>query len=167
MHRVGPYHHARYQALGELIELVILETRPDSQEYPWEERQEARSYERLSLSFDSNQKPSATKMWKAIHKILDKTKPNRIFTTGWADSEYFFAWLWAKQRRVPVFFACDSTNEDYTRSKWKEYLKGFWVNRFDGALVAGSRSKVYLTTLGWSAQKNDATLGCSGQRLFQ
>ena len=37
LHRVGPYHHARFQAAAKVIQppLLVLQTRPNSQEYPW------------------------------------------------------------------------------------------------------------------------------------
>ena len=37
LHRIGPYHHARFQQLPSLIvAIVVLETRPQSCEYPWQ-----------------------------------------------------------------------------------------------------------------------------------
>ena len=37
LHRVGPYHHARFQVAAAALKcpLLVLQTRPQSQEYPW------------------------------------------------------------------------------------------------------------------------------------
>ena len=37
LHRVGPYHHARFQAAAAALKcpLLVLQTRPQSKEYPW------------------------------------------------------------------------------------------------------------------------------------
>ncbi|HHG2222848.1 TPA: glycosyl transferase family 1, partial [Synechococcus sp. WH 5701] len=35
LHRIGPYHHARFQYAAHEQKLHVLETRPQSQEYPW------------------------------------------------------------------------------------------------------------------------------------
>ncbi len=34
LHRIGPYHNARFQAALAHLDLEVLETRPHSQEYP-------------------------------------------------------------------------------------------------------------------------------------
>ena len=36
LHRVGPYHHVRFEAASRSLELQVLETRPQSAEYPWQ-----------------------------------------------------------------------------------------------------------------------------------
>ena len=51
LHRVGPYHHARFQAAASALAcpLVVLQTRPQSQEYPWSFVAEGAGYTLLSL----------------------------------------------------------------------------------------------------------------------
>ena len=51
VHRVGPYHHARFQAAAAALQcpLLVLQTRPQSQEYPWTFVVERANYTLLSL----------------------------------------------------------------------------------------------------------------------
>ena len=51
LHRVGPYHHARFQAAAEALQqpLLVLQTRPQSQEYPWNFTVDHAAYTLLSL----------------------------------------------------------------------------------------------------------------------
>ena len=51
LHRVGPYHHARFQAAATALPcpLLVLQTRPQSQEYPWSFVVEGAAYTLSSL----------------------------------------------------------------------------------------------------------------------
>ncbi|MDI4238202.1 glycosyltransferase [Bradyrhizobium sp. Arg237L] len=56
--------------------------------------------------------------------------------------------LFARVNGVPIFFMSDSKADDQRRSSWSERIKSGLLRLFDGALVAGSRHRVYFRSLG-------------------
>lgn len=152
LRRVGPYHDARFAAAGRRLDLVALETRPGSQEYPWTTLPEARTY-RLA-SFRRAAVPEdglrGKDLVREVTRALEVNQPTVVATAGWADPEYHLALRWCHRRGVPVVVMSDSTYEDEPRRGWRELVKGMVVRNFAAAVAAGDRSRNYLAQLGFA-----------------
>ena len=156
LHRVGPYHHARFQAAAKALQppLLVLQTRPNSQEYPWSFSVEGAAYTLLSLSggLDPEQDPPTPLLWKQLSALLDEHQPAVIVSVGWADQAYLSLLALSQQRKIPLVVVSDSCREDSPRSSLKEWLKRQLLRGYSSALVAGSRSRNYIVQLGIEAE---------------
>ena len=152
LHRVGPYHHARFQAAAEVLQqpLLVLQTRPQSQEYPWNFTVDHATYTLLSLKggLGPEEDPPAAELKCQLHALLDQYCPEVLVTVGWADPAYLQLCCIAQQRSVPLVVVSDSRSQDSVRSPLKEWLKRQLLRGYSAGLVAGSQSSDYLRQLG-------------------
>ena len=152
LHRVGPYHHARFQAAAKALQspLLVLQTRPNSQEYPWSFSVEGSAYTLLSLSggLEPEQDPPTPLLRKQLSALIDEHQPAVIVSVGWADPAYLSLLALSQQRKIPLVVVSDSCREDSHRSSLKEWLKRQLLRGYSSALVAGSRSRNYIVQLG-------------------
>jgi glycosyltransferase involved in cell wall biosynthesis len=150
--RAGPYHDARYEAAGGLLDLTVAETRPQSREYPWSSVAGARNYRLAPFGVASNPEVGlrGDELQKAVNRCFEAAKPDVIACTGWADREYHAAVRRAHSLGVPAIVMSDSTYDDEPRTWWKERLKRPLIRGFAAAVVAGGRSRSYLRDLGFA-----------------
>jgi hypothetical protein len=87
--RVGPYHDARFEAAGSLLDLTAVETRPVTTEYPWTTEASARNYKLDSLgkSEDPDVGLRGEGLRAAMGRVFEAAKPDVVACTGWADPE--------------------------------------------------------------------------------
>jgi glycosyltransferase involved in cell wall biosynthesis len=152
LHRIGPYHHARVLAAARRLPLEVLETRPHSQEYPWE-FSAAGSYpiHRLSGAADPEQDPPRQAVDQQLEALLTRLQPRAVLSVGWADRTYQRLLLACQRRRLPLLLVSDSRWRDQPRSLPLELLKAQLLRGYSGALVAGRESRAYLEQLGMPA----------------
>ena len=152
LHRVGPYHHARFQAAASALPcpLVVLQTRPQSQEYPWSFVVEGAAYTLSSLegALSPEQDPPRSVVRHQLEQLLKRYQPSVIVSVGWADRAYLQLMQLAQQRFVPLVVVSDSRRQDSARSPWKEWLKRQLIRGYSAGIVAGSQSGSYLRELG-------------------
>ena len=150
LHRVGPYHHVRFEAACRSLELQVLETRPQSAEYLWD-FQPAAAYATHQLCGQLH--PEADSPFPSLrcqlHALLGEVQPQAIVSVGWADRAYQQLLVLAQQRRIPVVLISDSRQRDEPRSAAKEWLKDQLLRGYSAALVAGQESRCYLEKLGF------------------
>ena len=169
LHRVGPYHHARFQAAAELLvdQLIVLETRPESQEYPWIFDNSLINYQRLELTGSANfeQDPPLQRARLQLEAIIKKVRPVAIVTIGWADPTYILLLHLGQIHNIPLIVVSDSRYSDMPRSALKEWLKSQLLRGYSAAIVAGKQSSSYIQKLGfaraavfkpWDVVDNDA-----------
>ena len=112
LHRVGPYHHARFQAAAAALScpLLVLQTRPESQEYPWGFVVEGAAYTLSSLegSLSPEQDPPQSALRHQLEELLERYQPSVIVSVGWADPAYLLLMRLAQQRSVPLVVVSDS-----------------------------------------------------------
>ena len=156
LHRVGPYHHARFQAAASVLTcpLLVLQTRPQSQEYPRDFVVEGPTYTLLSLegANSSEQDPPKSILRHQLEELLERYQPSVIVSVGWADQAYLQLMLLAQQRSVPLVVVSDSRRQDSARSPWKEWLKRQLIRGYSAGVVAGTQSRAYLRQLGMKAE---------------
>lgn len=153
LHRIGPYHHARFQAAARQVDLQVLETRPYSQEYPWQFQIDV-DYGRHQLSgqLTSEADPPLPELDRQLTALLDELQPQVVVSVGWADRAYQRLLIACHKRRIPLVIVSDSRQRDEPRSAAKEWIKRQLLRGYSAALVAGSESRAYLTQLGFLAE---------------
>jgi glycosyltransferase involved in cell wall biosynthesis len=177
LHRVGPYHHVRFEAACRSLELQVLETRPQSAEYPWQfDPQAAYAIHQLRGQLNLEADPPLASLRCQLQALLGEAQPQVIVSVGWADRAYQQLLVLAQQRRIPVVLISDSRHRDEPRSAAKEWLKRQLLRGYSAALVAGQESCAYLEELGfppaaifkpWDVVDNDffeQTAGSSAPR---
>ena len=150
LRRIGPYHHARFDAVCDYIDLHVLETRPQSQEYPWDFHEKSlyscyQLYDNLSPECD----PVPSSLDKQLAELIDRLLPDVVVSVGWADCAYQRLLIACHQRCLPLVIVSDSRQHDQSRSSVKEWIKRQLLRGYSAALVAGSESRAYLTQLGF------------------
>ncbi len=153
--RIGPYHDARFEALGRQRDLVVVETRPASVEYPWATKPAARHYRTVTLSSAAVPETGlrGTTLSREIDRVLQEHRPAAIACSGWADQEYHAALTWCQPRGIPAVVMSDSTFDDEVRRWWREIAKGSIVRGYAAAVAAGARSRDYLFRLGFHSRQ--------------
>lgn len=152
--RFGPYHHARLNAAGKLMQVFGLEACRMDDTYGWEKVEGAASFTRLTLTDRDVQSPAwkrelRQRMWKA----LDEMKPQAVAVPGWSSAEALGALSWCLQTHTPAIMMSDSTVWDARRVFWKERIKARFVGICTVGLVAGTPHKDYLLKLGMPAER--------------
>ena len=150
LRRIGPYHHVRFHAASKTLQLHVLETRPESVEYPWQFHPAGPyAIHRLSGQPHPEADPPADVLQPQLERLLDQLQPQAIVSVGWADRAYQQLLVLAHQRRIPVVLISDSRQRDEPRSAIKEWIKRQLLRGYSAALVAGQESRAYLTNLGF------------------
>ena len=150
LHRVGPYHHARFQAVAGLVDLHVLETRPESEVYPWQFDVEG-DYVLHQLCGQPSPEHDGSRalLDKQISALLDEVRPEIVISVGWADRSYLRLLVACQSRGLPIIIVSDSRARDVRRYFPKEWIKRQILLGYSSALVAGSESRAYLTSLGF------------------
>ncbi|WP_043705749.1 glycosyltransferase family 4 protein [Synechococcus sp. CB0205] len=151
LHRVGPYHRVRLVAAAQTgLQLTVLQTRPQSQEYPWRFNPAGPyALECLRGAPDPDADPPLAHLDGQLAGLLDRCQPHVIVSVGWADPAYQRLLLAAHRRRIPLVIVSDSRRRDEPRTAAKEWLKRQLLRGYSAAVVAGSESRAYLETLGF------------------
>jgi len=90
-----------------------------------------------------------SELQRAMDFRIDEVRPDIVACTGWADPEYHAALRKCNAIEIPAIVMSDSTFEDEQRRWWKEQLKRPVIKGFSAAVVAGTRSRSYLSGLGF------------------
>jgi len=154
LRRIGPYHHVRFLQARRRLQLQVLETRPDSLEYPWDFRPDSHySIYQLSGQLGMEVDPPCALLDDQIRVLLDQLQPQVLVTVGWADRAYQRLLPAAQRRGVPLVIVSDSRERDEPRSAAKEAIKRQLLRGYSAALAAGSESRAYLQQLGFPAAR--------------
>jgi glycosyltransferase involved in cell wall biosynthesis len=154
LRRIGPYHHARFSSAAEylqpVIALQVLETRPQSAEYPWRfHPQAAYAIHQIRGQLHRDADPPLPPLRSQFQALLAEVQPEVIVSVGWADRAYQQLLVLAQQRRIPVVLISDSRLRDEPRIAAKEWFKRQLLRGYSAALAAGQESRAYLRGLGF------------------
>lgn len=154
VHRVGPYHHARFVEACAHLALTVVETRPESQEYPWVVPPGSLPYGLQTIHGaaepeDDPPRASLRRQWRAL---LHSSAAEAVVSVGWADRSYQVLLQEAQRRRLPLVVISDSRQRDQPRSPAREWVKRQLLGGYSSAVVAGSESRHYLQQLGFPPQ---------------
>lgn len=134
LHQIGPYHHARLNALARRFDVLAVEIRATSTEYYW-----------TNLDHGvCNYSVVRAQGKAAIVNVFKQHSIDFFLTYGWNEPEYLQTILYAKKNRQQVFMASDSIEIASTRNIIKHFIKRKIAQSIDGFLVAGKRSEAYI-----------------------
>lgn len=154
--RIGPYHVARLNALGQRMfnayKLFALEICYKDQTYSWDPMLEADVAWRRETLFRELPRRNPLRRTQAVWSALSRLRPDFTAIPGWGTPESIAALLWSNRNSVPCLLMSDSTAEDAPRVAWKEAVKGALVKRAQAGFVAGTRHRKYLERLGMPAE---------------
>lgn len=149
--RLGPYHAARLDALGERLGagnvLAVEVCRRDSV-YAWSEVHSRQTFECTTLFSDESSAQPVTMLWRRLERVLDDAAPSAALVPGWSDPASLGMLRYCRRRGVPSVMMSDSTEGDSRRVWWREEIKRRVVSQADAMLVAGSRHVAYAEQLG-------------------
>ena len=118
------------------------------------DRRPADSYTRMTL-FPSRpiREVSLRELRSALWQALDRLRPDVLCVNGWGLPGSRTTLRWTMARRVPAVIMSDSTATDFRRVAWKEFVKTRLLRHFSSAVVAGTRHREYLVSLGFPAEQ--------------
>jgi glycosyltransferase involved in cell wall biosynthesis len=153
VHRVGPYHHARFVEACAHLALTVVETRPQSQEYPWLVPPGRLPYglQTIHGAADTEDDPPRASLRRQWRALLHSSAAEAVVSVGWADRSYQVLLQEAQRRRLPLVVISDSRQRDQLRSPAREWVKRQLLAGYSSAVVAGSESRHYLQQLGFPA----------------
>jgi len=151
---LGPAHFARIRALdrqpGIRCRGVQLASRERSRDYrPSEE--DVDLFETLIDGVYEDQ--PRLRVLRAGRALLARSCADAIIVDQPSDPVQSVLAAIARRRGILAFTRWASTELDFERKAWKEYLKGFLYRRFDGYLVTGRRARAYLETFAVPPQR--------------
>lgn len=154
IHRIGPYHHARFQEASQHLRLTVIETRPASQEYPWDAVSQGNyAVVHLPVAADPEADPPTGVIDRALRHLLARQgRPDVLVCMGWADRFSRRLLCLARTHRLPVVLVSDSRWRDQPRHWLQESIKRLLLRQASAALVAGTESRAYLERLGLPAE---------------
>ena len=152
VHRLGPYHVARLNALAWPSDLCCVETVAMDRTYGWGRVDEAGlKFRRFTLFDDEDRARDADRLRSAVRDALHAFGPNTVAVPGWGDAAGLFALEWATTRpdrtRRRILMS-DSQAHDAPRRPHAEWIKRRVVAFADAGLVAGRTHADYLAALG-------------------
>lgn len=155
---IGHYHHARFRAYSERVEIVTViatTAEPCFLEFSAKNDPDC-PYARRTLFADDDSYSQAVrtnKLWAKVAQLLDKIEPDLVVIPGWATPEGFAALAWARSHGRRVVILSESQVGDARRSVPREFIKRRIVQACNSALVGGRSHRDYLIRLGIPANK--------------
>ena len=154
--RLGPYHAARLNALGERLgagNVLAVEVCQRDSVYAWSEVESRQAFERTTLFSDESSAEPVTTLWRRLARVLDEAAPSAALVPGWSDPASLGMLRHCRRRGIPAVMMSDSTESDSRRVWWREGMKRWVVSQADAMLVAGSRHVAYAERLGMSRSR--------------
>lgn len=150
LRRVGPYHQARINAIARYssIQLYVVQTRPHSLEYPWEQSALGSNITCLSHTLNPETDPTTPHIDHQLEVLRQELKPDVLVAVGWSDKPYLRLISLSYNHNIPLVIISDSRYQDHPRSLFKESIKRLLVQGYSSSLVAGQQSHSYLCSLG-------------------
>ncbi|MGD0843135.1 MAG: glycosyltransferase [Geobacteraceae bacterium] len=147
--RMGPYHHARMDALCRRVDLTAVEFSTIDETYAWDLIKETGAYRRVTLFSD---KPigmhSSTSVAARVKGVLNELRPQVVAIPGWDAPAALIALQWCLETGTPSVLLSDSQKSDQKRVWWKELAKGRIARLHSAGFVGGAPHVAYLTSLG-------------------
>ena len=148
-HRFGPYHWARLQATGRRCDLYGIETSSESKTYAWDRVEGEPSFEHRTVYPGGDIRDLPLRQISArIENVLENICPDVLAIHGWAFPDALTATAWCVRTDTSSVIMSASTEQDFSRSWWKEALKRRVVQLHQAGLVGGTRHVEYLSKLG-------------------
>ncbi|PTB20579.1 glycosyl transferase family 1 [Trinickia symbiotica] len=157
---LADYQIPRYRAMAQLaarrahdVSLVEIFGRSRSNNYPQPARAKFFAEGRVNAVTLFKNQAHGDEHWLSIigrlREVLRARSPDLVVTLGYQTSySIYLCALRIFTQRFKLVYMSDSKADDGKRPWLKERLKKLLVSRFDGALVAGEKHRVYARSLG-------------------
>lgn len=148
-HRLGPYHYARLRAANRVKPIVALELSGEDKTYAWAHVTGDAEFERHVI-FPAVDCESllCRRIYDGVRKKLDAIRPDAVVIPGFYDKGALSSLMWCNEHGVPGIVVSDTTQRDFRRHFWREWVKRKVTARFSAALVGGQAQAEYLVKLG-------------------
>lgn len=168
----GPYHIARVSSLYKECKLIGweaigIEIGRYEKTYEWRADIQDIPFKLISIV---NDKPwtdvKFQELFARINRSLTEINPDVIAIAGYFEIGMLFALSWSRWHGKKSILLSESTESDFTRSRWKEIIKSWIVKQYDAALVGGNPHRRYLVNLGLSAESIFLGYDVVGNKTF-
>ena len=152
-HHIGPYHHARLNAVANRLSVTGIEWSARGYD-AWGAADSAARYHKVSLFPEATGAyPDKAALRRAFWSALEQTKPNVVAVNGWNNFGSLIAANCCLRRGTPMVVMSESARHDEPRTWWKERIKRWFVDSYSGALVGGQLHIKYLVELGMPRER--------------
>lgn len=151
---LGPYHLARLRACQALAgdrEVIGLATAGSVEGRPWTLGSEVGGI-RIVVAFPGrvySEIPGAEAA-RELARVMDSLRPTVVGISGYGMADSRAALDWTRRHGAVGILMSESKADDAPRQFWKEWIKRWYVSRFDAALCGGTPHRRYLEQLGMS-----------------
>ncbi|MBK1633339.1 hypothetical protein CKO31_21810 [Thiohalocapsa halophila] len=153
-HRLGPYHHARLQAVADRCEVVAVEFSRVDKTYAWMLESSERPYPVTTLFTEQDVAAAdVSEVKRRLTAALSELGPDAVAIPGWSTAPALAALHWCAATRTAAVMMSDSTAHDEPRKWWREAVKSRVVRMAWAALVGGGPHRDYVTALGMAAER--------------
>jgi len=147
-HHIGPYHHARLNAVTDRLSVTGIEWSAKGYD-AWGAAEVPARYHKISLFSEAAEHyPDSRQRREAFRWALEQAKPDVLAVNGWNNFGSLTAADCCVRLGLPMVVMSESARQDETRTWWKEILKRQIVDLYSAALVGGQRHVEYLVELG-------------------
>lgn len=151
--RFGPYHVARLKAAQKYLNLYPIEIFSETKEYQWDKVDKESLPNWLTLfEGKANSEISLRQIREGLSEKLNLIRPDVVAVNGWYDKSALTALNWCILNNIPAIIMSESSEDDFSRNAWKEYLKKGVIANFQSGLVGGVRHANYLKKLGMAEE---------------
>ncbi len=148
-HRFGPYHYARVGAANRVRPVIALELSGEDRTYAWTPIKGDAEFEKHIVFPAADCESLAGKMtYEGVTKNLDAIGPDVVAIPGLYDKGALSSLIWCNANDVPCILMSDTTERDFKRHAWREWIKRQVVAYYSAALVGGQAQKNYICKLG-------------------
>ncbi|MEA5516917.1 glycosyltransferase [Nodularia sp. UHCC 0506] len=150
----GPYHIARLASVYQSgkskgCNVFGIELARSEVEYPWETQLDKFPGKIHSVIDDIPlEKVNCIHLFRKLISVLNQTSPDAVAIAGYARPSMLVTLLWCLWHDKPAILLSETTENDESRSWWKEKIKQWLVQKYQAALVGGKPHKRYLVKLG-------------------
>lgn len=149
----GPYHIARVQGLvnnprSHEQQVVAIELSRCQNEYPWKTKTDALDFSLVSVTQQALEKTNILQLLQKLNQVLNNVNPSVIAIAGYFQPSMLFTLAWCLWHRKSAILLSETTENDASRSWWRELLKSWIVTKYQAALVGGNPHKRYMIKLG-------------------
>jgi len=148
---LGPYHYCRLNAARKLGRVDCVEMYASDTKRPWDRIPNEGATSRVTL-FENRPASgvSTLEMTERLEAALDSFAPDVLIVPSWGEKYALIALRWCLRRKVKTVVMTDTTARDKQRLWYMELVKRRLLRYFNMALVSGTRSSLYLQSLGFT-----------------
>ena len=152
--RLGPYHHARLEAMARRRPIVAVEFSSADRTYQWSPVAPSGAFGVHTLLADREAGAAPLRYVRArMTEVLEGVAPAAVAIPGWSAPASLAALEWCVRRRVPAVVMSESQQADAPRRRPAEWAKSRIVRLFSAGLVGGAPHRRYLESLGMAAER--------------